>query len=241
MRRDLLKATGWKNLTERKSLTSRRVFLSKYSPPMLASLASLTLATCSGNSSKQRPDSSQSASPQTASSQTASQSSGGQLAPTPACGEQGPTPPQTAGPFFTPDSPERASLLTPDVVGTRVVLTGQVLTVGCAPVPNALLDFWQADDQGRYDNQGYNLRGHQYADAEGRYRLETVLPGIYPGRTRHFHVKVQAPSQPVLITQLYLPEEALNQRDGLFQPELLVTLDRGDEQWAAAFDFVLSA
>ena len=236
MRRNSPKATDWKPLIGREHLTSRRGFLTKYSPPLLASLASLTLATCSGTSSER-----QTADSQTTNSQTANQSSGRQLMPTPACGEQGPTPSQTAGPFFTPNSPERATFLTSGMPGTRIVLTGQVLATNCVPIANALMDFWHADDQGRYDNRGYNLRGHQYTDTEGRYRLETILPGIYPGRTRHFHVKVQAPNQSVLTTQLYLPEEALNQRDGLFQPELLVTLDRGGDLWAATFDFVLLA
>jgi protocatechuate 3,4-dioxygenase beta subunit len=42
--------------------------------------------------------------------------------------------------------------------------------------------------------------------AEGRYRFRTILPALYPGRTRHYHFKVQAPEQPVLTTQLYFPE-----------------------------------
>ena len=103
-----------------------------------------------------------------------------------------------------------------------MVLTGQVLSQNCAPIANALIDFWHANDQGAYDNRGYTLRGHQYTDAQGRYRLETIVPGIYPGRTRHFHIKVQAANQPVLTTQLYFPGDSLNERDFLFQPELLI-------------------
>jgi hypothetical protein len=62
-----------------------------------------------------------------------------------------------------------------------------------APAANALLDFWQANPNGAYDNTGYTLRGHQYTDANGYYTLTTIVPGIYPGRTEHIHVKVQAP------------------------------------------------
>jgi protocatechuate 3,4-dioxygenase beta subunit len=84
------------------------------------------------------------------------------------------------------------------------------------------------------------LRGHQLTDAEGRYRLETVLPGVYPGRTRHIHVKAQAPNRPPLTTQLYFPGEAGNARDGIFDPALLVALaDAADGASAARFDFVL--
>ena len=59
-------------------------------------------------------------------------------------------------------------------------------------------------------------------DAQGRYRLETVVPGLYPGRTRHIHVKVQAPNGPVLTTQLYFAGEARNAGDGIFRQELLM-------------------
>lgn len=89
--------------------------------------------------------------------------------------------------------------------GTPLVLTGQVLDTKCQPVGGALLDWWHADDDGNYDNDGYKLRGHQYADKQGHFRLETIVPGLYPGRTRHFHVKVKGPGKAVLTTQLYFP------------------------------------
>jgi protocatechuate 3,4-dioxygenase beta subunit len=166
----------------------------------------------------------------------------GALAPTPSCVEPGqPTPPQTAGPFFKPRSPRRTSLLEPGTAGTRIVLAGTVLSTGCRPIPGALLDFWQADDRGEYDNAGFRLRGHQFADEQGRYRLESVVPGVYPGRTRHFHVRVQAPNQPVLTTQLYFPGEPGNARDFIFRPELVLAVRDESAQKQAAFDFVLAA
>lgn len=215
--------------------TSRRSFLKKSVP----AIASLTLVTCG------RPSANSEADADATNSQIQAQT----LPPTPACGDTSATPSQTAGPFFTPESPERASLLEPGITGTTIVLTGQVLSPNCEPIANALLDFWQADAEGQYDNEGYTLRGHQFTDGQGRYRLETVVPGIYPGRTRHFHVKVQAPEQQFLLTtQLYFPQESLNDRDGLFQPELLMAVSEGDvagqssEAIAkqATFDFVLS-
>jgi len=162
------------------------------------------------------------------------------VAPTPDCGDDDePTPPETEGPFFSPRSPERTSLLEPGMPGTRIVLTGRVLSPGCKPLAGALLDFWHADDSGEYDNQGYRCRGHQFTDADGRYRLETVVPGLYPGRTRHFHVKVQPKGRRVLTTQLYFPGEARNKRDFLFRPDLLMAIDEAAQRKDARFNFIL--
>src|SRR5580765_678337 len=123
------------------------------------------------------------------------------FAATPECGDDDePTPSETSGPFFKPRSPLRTSLLEPSLAGTKLTLTGRVFTRNCTPVPGALLDFWHADDEGEYDNDGFRLRGHQFADAQGRYRLETIVPGAYSARTRHIHVRVQAPKGRVLTT-----------------------------------------
>jgi hypothetical protein len=148
---------------------------------------------------------------------------------------------QTEGPYFTPSSPERASLLEAGMGGRRLVVAGAVLTTDCRPVQRALLDFWQADDAGHYDNQGYRLRGHQFSDAKGAWRLETVVPGLYTGPSRHLHVKVQAPDGPVLTTQLYFPGEPANDRDGIFSPKLLLA-DLRDVGGArqGSFTFVLA-
>lgn len=164
----------------------------------------------------------------------------GQLPPTPACGADGkPTLAQTEGPYFTPNSPERQSLLDPGMKGQVLELTGVVLTRGCKPVARALVDFWQADAAGAYDNRGFRLRGHQFTDGEGRYRLRTVVPARYSFRTAHIHVKVQAPNRPVLTTQLYFPGEAGNARDPIFRPELVMRMAQGGEARAGRFDFVL--
>lgn len=166
------------------------------------------------------------------------------LAPTPSCADDDDldeTLAQTEGPFFTPDSPERSSLREPDIAGTKLTLAGFVYTTDCQPLPGALLDFWQADDAGVYDNEGYRLRGHQLTDDDGRFALETILPGLYSGRTRHIHVKAQAPDQPVLTTQLYFPDEPENERDGIFDPALVVDLREEEDTVVATFTFVLEA
>ena len=162
------------------------------------------------------------------------------LESTPACTDTGDiTPPQTAGPFYKPRSPERKSLLEPGIQGSKIILEGAVRSTKCKPVQGALVDFWQADGSGAYDNAGYKLRGHQFADGAGRYRLETVVPGVYPGRTRHFHVRVQAPNRPALTTQLYFPGEPENKRDFIFNAKLVVALGGSASAKTANFDFVL--
>jgi protocatechuate 3,4-dioxygenase beta subunit len=162
------------------------------------------------------------------------------LPATPACADDHePTPEQTAGPFFKARSPQRVSLLEPGLPGPRLVLGGRVLTTACAPVPRALLDFWHTDDAGQYDLSGFRCRGHQFADASGRFRLETIVPGAYSGRPRHIHVRVQAPGGPILTTQLYFPGEARNAGDGLFSPRLLMEVTEAGGERRGTFDFVL--
>ena len=162
------------------------------------------------------------------------------LRPTPSCpGAAPPTERQTEGPYFKPDSPLRASLVEPGMAGTKIVVTGMVLSTSCQPIARALIDVWHADDRGAYDTTGFRLRGHQFTDDQGRYRLETIVPGIYVGRTRHFHLKVQAPNRPVLTTQLYFPGEAVNARDPIFSPELVMRVSETTTGKAGSFDFVV--
>jgi len=148
------------------------------------------------------------------------------------------TPRQTEGPFYTPNTPKRISLVEPGSKAPLLVVTGAVLTADCKPVANALLDFWHSDERGEYDNRGFRYRGHQFADAQGRYRLETIVPAEYPGRTRHIHVKVQAPGGRILTTQLYFAGDPGNRRDGLYRPELEMKKGKGEE---TSFDFVVPA
>ena len=164
-----------------------------------------------------------------------------ELPPTPACDDgDSTTPEQTEGPYYTPDTPRRSDLVEDGVGGERLLLAGRVLDTRCRPVPGALLDFWQADAEGAYDNEGFRLRGHQFADARGRFRLSTVVPGIYTGRTRHIHVKVQRRAGRVLTTQLYFPGESENDGDALFDDALLMTVRPAARGKRAGFTFVLA-
>ena len=160
---------------------------------------------------------------------------------TPAChdGDE-PTLAETEGPFFKPRSPERADLIEPGMRGRPIVLSGQVLDRACRPLAHALLDLWHADDNGDYDNAGFRLRGHQFTDAQARYRFRTIVPALYTGRTRHFHVKVQPAGARLLTTQLYFPDEPANRRDGLFRSELLMRMARAGEDLAGRFDFIVT-
>jgi protocatechuate 3,4-dioxygenase beta subunit len=159
---------------------------------------------------------------------------------TPACtdGDE-PTPSQTEGPYFTPNSPERTNFVVDGIDGDRISLIGFALDQNCRPIPHALLDLWHCDDEGRYDNQGYRLRGHQFTDAQGRFAFETIVPALYPGRTRHYHVKVQAPGGDILTTQLYFPGEPDNERDGIFDKALLMDLTPIDGRQIGRYYFVL--
>ena len=162
------------------------------------------------------------------------------LAPTAACHDgDDATVPQTEGPYFKPSSPERTELFEEGMAGQPIELVGFVLSRACKPLAGALLDFWQADDKGRYDNSGFRLRGHQFSDAEGRYRLRSIVPGIYPGRTRHIHVKVQPRDGRVLTTQLYFPGGPKNRADSLFRKDLQIRTAKNGGWLAGRFDFVV--
>lgn len=147
---------------------------------------------------------------------------------------------QTAGPFYTPRTPRRADLREPGTNGEPLVLEGLVLTPDCKPLGGAVVDIWHCDERGRYDNDGFRYRGHQFTDATGAFRFETIRPTRYRGRTAHIHVKVQGEATPVLTTQIYFPDlEAANARDFIFRDDLVMRLGRAtDGEWRGRFDFV---
>jgi protocatechuate 3,4-dioxygenase beta subunit len=163
-----------------------------------------------------------------------------ELAPTPAChdGDE-PTVRQGEGPFFKPSSPERSDLREPRSGGRPLELSGFVLTRRCRPLRGAVVDLWHADDKGEYDNTGFRYRGHVSTGLDGAFRFRTIMPAVYTGRTRHYHVKVLAPDSRLLTTQLYFPNEPANRRDGLFRRELLMRVADAGDGLSGHFDFVL--
>jgi protocatechuate 3,4-dioxygenase beta subunit len=70
--------------------------------------------------------------------------------------------------------------------------------------------------------------------------LDSVVPGVYRGRTQHIHVKVAEPGGSTLTTQLYFPGQPLNARDPLFHADLLVSVARDADPLLATFDFVVT-
>ena len=164
-----------------------------------------------------------------------------ELTPTPFChdGDE-PTVRETEGPFFKPKSPERSDLHEPGSGAHQLELSGLVLTRSCHPLRGAVVDLWHADERGEYDNVGFRYRGHVLTGPDGVFRFRTIVPAIYFGRTRHYHVKVQAPGSRLLTTQLYFPNEPANLRDGLFQRELLMRIADAGDNLNARFDFVLN-
>lgn len=130
------------------------------------------------------------------------------------------TPAETEGPYYTAGAPTKTNLSADVKAGTPLTVTGQVLDQNCQPLKNATVDVWQADASGKYDNSGYTLRGKVNTDANGKYSFTTVVPGQYPGRTIHIHVKITPAGGRTLTTQLYVPGVTANARDRIYQKQM---------------------
>lgn len=148
---------------------------------------------------------------------------------------------QTEGPYYKANPPQDDDLTTATSTGEKIMLTGYVFDTNCKPLANARVDVWQADANGNYDNSGYNFRGYTLTDATGKYEVETVIPGLYPGRTRHIHVKVTPQGGATLTTQLYFPNVAQNTNDGIYQASTLVTMLTTPNGRVATYNFVVNA
>src|SRR5216683_1697549 len=143
------------------------------------------------------------------------------------------TPAMTLGPFYPDRLPaEQDADLTViagrpgRAAGQILYLAGRVLDTRGKPLPGAHLELWQANAHGRYIHSGDsdasgpldpNFQGYASlrADAEGRYRIKTVKPAPYSGRTAHLHFNVDARGAK-LTTQMIFEGGRLNERDGLY-------------------------
>lgn len=151
------------------------------------------------------------------------------------------TPMQTVGPFYPVLRPLDHDMDLTVIKGRRgraqgklLHLTGRVLNSRGEPVRGAKVELWQANAQGRYAHpadvnpapldryfQGF---GVQVTDREGRYRFKTIKPGAYPinpanpdgVRPPHIHFDVTG-MKDRLTTQMYFPEEPLNEQDVIFK------------------------
>jgi len=157
------------------------------------------------------------------------------------CGDVKPTPAAADDATFKPGAPLKPSLVGPGMTGERLEITGTVSGVVCGPIKGARLDFWQADARGAYDMKGFTLRGHVLSDAQGVYRIETILPAPSAGRARHLNVKVTAGGKPTLTTQLFIDGDPGNAADKFFKPELALKPSKTATGWSARFSFVLNA
>lgn len=150
------------------------------------------------------------------------------------------TRPDVEGPYWFEGSPERNNLR---VEGEAPLLDlyGSVVDRNCNPIPGAWIDIWQADANGEYDKEGWNYRGHFYSDEQAEWHLETVIPGLYPGRTAHIHAKVEGATGIILTTQLYFPDVPENETDFFYHPDLevLVLDEDADGNMVAEFHFVI--
>jgi protocatechuate 3,4-dioxygenase beta subunit len=152
------------------------------------------------------------------------------------------TPSVEEGPYYKTGSPERMTIVGKGTYGTKLLVEGRVLDRSGKPVPHVWIDFWQADGRGQYDNEGYNLRGHQYTDKKGRYHLETVKPLGYQMRSPHVHAKVRAKeNSPVLTVQLFFPGEKKNPTDPIFEKRTVMHVKDTPVGQKATFDFIVES
>lgn len=145
-----------------------------------------------------------------------------------------PTPSNTVGPFFHlgMDRPEWGDLTRDNPTGERITIEGRILDGDGMPVPDAILEVWQANAAGRYNHADdhqtdkpldphFRGFGRAATDAEGHFRFLTIRPGPVPGRGN----ALQAPHLNVALfargllkhlhTRIYFADEAANAADPL--------------------------
>lgn len=158
------------------------------------------------------------------------------------------------GPFYRPDAPlvgPPVTLCGDDEPGEVLFVSGQVRSAGGEPLPGALLDVWQTNENGLYEHEdpsqpAWNLRRRFHAGDGGRYEFRTVAPAAYqiphsgpvgrfleavgrhPWRPAHLHLKLSAPGHRPLTTMLYLDGDPWLDDDTIFsvKPSLIVALER---------------
>ncbi|MBL8878866.1 MAG: immunoglobulin domain-containing protein [Phycisphaerales bacterium] len=149
---------------------------------------------------------------------------------------------QTEGPYYRTPNPETTNLRIGSD-GPPLTLHGNVVDTQCNPIAYTWVAVWHADMTGAYDNTAPfdRYRSFFFTDANGEFTLYTIMPGLYPGRTRHIHFKLDAVNTPLLTTQLYFPNEPQNATDGLYNPALEMDLvTESDGSRTGTFTFVLA-
>ena len=149
------------------------------------------------------------------------------------------TPAVSAGADYRTGAPMRTAI-TAGRAGVPLALTGIVAGLSCGPIAGAIIEFWQPDASGLYDAHGFDLRGRQATDPNGRYGLTTIMPGAPAGRAPSIGVHVVVPKRAELWTALFFPGQAANHRDPRFRQELVIALGGSDRARTGTFDIRLN-
>jgi catechol 1,2-dioxygenase len=143
------------------------------------------------------------------------------------------------GPYHRVNAPFRAKITPPLEPGTVLLIKGRVYGIDTRrPLPNTAIDIWQADAQGRYDNDDQqrppaaNLfvnRARITTDENGYYEYETIHPGAYQigpraWRPPHIHYWVRHATYRPLVTQLYFRGDQHQRDDQFIRPSLIIDL-----------------
>jgi protocatechuate 3,4-dioxygenase beta subunit len=148
---------------------------------------------------------------------------------------------QTEGPYYRSPNPE-TQMMWRSADGPLFTLRGKVVDTNCNPIPWTWVAVWHADGAGNYDNTApYDIyRATYFTDANGEFTFYTLKAGLYPGRTRHIHIKVDAANTALLTTQLYWPGEAGNASDGIYNASLLMSVTTNPDGTTTGYkEFVL--
>lgn len=113
------------------------------------------------------------------------------------------------GPYYKADAPFRTDLAPDDSQSLRLVVRGKVFAKGCArTMPNVVLDLWQADPMGVYQDTTY--RGKIRTDSLGNYSYETRMPRGYGEgtgyRPPHIHFKVWSKDRLIITSEMFFPD-----------------------------------
>jgi protocatechuate 3,4-dioxygenase alpha subunit len=101
-----------------------------------------------------------------------------------------PTAEMTLGPFFPREFAHGANDLAQGASGEIIEITGRVTELDGKALDNVILEIWQADASGRFDNPAFPGWGRAATDAQGNYRFRTIRPGAAPGRAPHVNFLV---------------------------------------------------
>jgi protocatechuate 3,4-dioxygenase beta subunit len=143
------------------------------------------------------------------------------------------------GPYYKPNSPFRTKIVPENTSGQKLTVSGKVLMNDCKTVmPNAVLDIWQADENGKYQDSWY--RGQVRTDSEGNYSFESVLPKGYGEgtgyRPPHIHFKVFVNNQEIITSQMFFPD--VTGRSG-FDNAFIVKLEKNNSEFKASHNIIL--